>query len=370
MKRNLVLVVCGLAICLANNTRLNSQSVNKDLLAPEIVIVSPASDDLATKADTIVFRGIVLSYKLPLTEIVFLLNGNVVERKKPGPQSGFRYSFQIPIKLVPGRNKVTIVASNTKSQTTATSGTITFDSAPTNKPKLATLSIGLSTYADASLNSPFREQDAARFASQLTQQRSCVYDVVPARVLVGKAATRSAVLQSLDWLNKAASSPEDVRVVFISGHITRDDTGRYFLLSSLHEAESDLEQTDIRSDLVWSRLKAVPGRVLLFLDHALATPNPQAVAQTSISLTNRMTAIVSPVGSSRFGFRSAKDGAFATALLEGFSKNADLSGDRVIDMNELLRWVQKRYPEITRSKQMPTLWGELDPKPTPVFCIQ
>jgi hypothetical protein len=370
VKRNLVLLVCGFAISLAYNTRLNAQSINKDLLAPEIVIVSPASSDIATKADTIIFRGIVLSYKLPLSEIVFLLNGNVLEKKKPGPESGFRYSFQVPIKLVPGRNKVTIIASNAKSQSTATSGTITFDSAPSSKPRLATLSIGLSTYADASLNSSFREQDAARFAAQLAQQRSCVYDVVPARVLVGREATRSAVLQGLDWLNKAASSPEDVRVVFISGHFARDDTGRYYLLSSLHETESDLELTDIRSELLWSRLKAAPGRVLLFLDQALARPNPQAMAQTSMSLANNITAIVSPAASSRFGARSANDGAFATALLEGLSKNADSSGDRVVDMNELLRWVQKRYPEITRSKLAPTLWGELDQKPTPVFCIQ
>ena len=370
MKRNLLLVVCALAICMANNTRLKAQSINKDLFAPEIVIVSPTSDTLASKQDTIVFRGIVLSYKLPLTEIVFLLNGNAVDKKKPGQESGFRYSFQVPIKLVPGRNQVTIVAANARSQATVTSGIITFDSAPTNKPRLAILSIGLSTYADASLNSPFREQDATRFATQLSQQSSCVYDVVPARVLVGKEATRSAVLQGLDWLNKAASSPEDVRVVFVSGRIARDDTGRYYLLSSLHEADSDLELTDIRSDLLWNRLKAAPGRVLLFLDHAIATPNPQAMAQTSMSLPNRITAIVSPAASSPFGLRSANDGAFATALLEGFGKNADSSGDRVVDMNELLRWVQKRYPEITRSKQMPTLWGELDLKSTPVFCIQ
>jgi Caspase domain len=362
-------LVCLVVVAGGGTKDINGQSISRDLNSPEIVIVSPGTSDLTTRQGTLIFKGIVLSYKLPLIEVMFLVNGNVVETKKPDAQSLYRYQFEIPIKLTPGPNRATIVARNEKGQSKLESGTIVFDDAAGIKPRLVVLSIGLSIYADPSLDLPFPELDATAFARKMAAQADCAFRETQVNVLVGKEATRSAILRGLDWLNKTASSPEDVRVVFISGRAGRDDSGTYYLLSSEHSLEGDFDASDIRDDLLWNRLNEVSGSVLVFMDRTLAGfVGASPAMQRRMSPPPNITAIINPFGfKPQFGGHTSNHGAFTFTLLEGLSKNA--SQDRVVDIEELFKWMQAQLPVVTKSKQQPTFFGEPNRKPAAVFCI-
>lgn len=370
MKSSLALFLISLIAALGGSKHVNAQSTSRDLFSPEIVIVSPGTSDLTTREGTIIFKGIVLSYKLPLIEVVFLLNGNVVDRKKPESQSALRYQFETkPLSLAPGRNRLSIIARNEKGQSRLDSGTILFDnSAIETKPRLVVLSLGLSTYADSSLNLPFPDLDAAAFARQITAQADCVFSETKATVLVGRDATRNAILRGIDWLNKTASSPGDVRVVFISGRAAKDDSGSYYLLSSEHYSEGDLDSSDIRDDTLWKRLSADSGPVLVFMDRLLARFATYYGPPIAMSPPANITAIINPATAKpQFGSHTSNHGAFTFTLLEGLSKKA--SPDRIVDIEELFRWMQTRLPEITKSKQQPEFFREPGRKPDNVFCV-
>jgi len=92
----------------------SSQSANKDLYSPEIVLVKPAKGGFTTNLNTIVLEGLVLSYKLPLIEITFSQNKTVLFKKKPEAGAARRFPFSVPVKLQPGANQITIEARNDK----------------------------------------------------------------------------------------------------------------------------------------------------------------------------------------------------------------------------------------------------------------
>src|SRR6185369_16498469 len=137
-----LIVMGALPVCLIVFSSLTlAQSTSGNLYSPEIVVVSPEKGDRTTRQGLIAFEGLVLSYKLPLADVVVYVNDTVTFKKKLEPPS-YRYPFRVEVKLQPGQNVVTIVARNEKSQSKFTSGRIVYEpKSSSEKPKVAVLAI-------------------------------------------------------------------------------------------------------------------------------------------------------------------------------------------------------------------------------------
>jgi len=352
----------------------SSQSANKDLYSPEIVLVKPAKGGFTTNLNTLVFEGIVLSYKLPLTEIAFYQNNALLLKKKPEAGIALRFPFSVPVKLQPGANLIRIEARNDRGLSKLAVDSITYDSGSGSnsaKPNLIVLALGIASYRDPSLNLSTAEFDVDEFAKRMSAGGACLFQTPKVKVVKGAETTRRDVLAGLAWLSKEAQSDADVKVIFIRGWTTRDSAGNAFLLTRDHGSDSELEINDVSFELIWRRLKSTRGRSVLLVD--TNTPISAGFSATPWTEGLQPVANVSAVikTSRPATGESTKHSVFTVALLEALSPKADSSSNRVIDADELSTWLRKRIPELTKARLAPTIIKAATVlKPVEFYCAK
>ncbi|MBL8707239.1 MAG: caspase family protein [Rhodospirillales bacterium] len=232
-----------------------------------------------------------------------------------------------------------------------------------NKPKLYVLSVGISRYAESSLNLDFAAKDACDLARSLSGQQDGLYRQVELRMIQNEAANREAILDGLDWIVKETTA-RDVAMVFLAGHGVNDAAGEYFFLP--HDANLDrlarsaLPQSDIRRSLL-----QVSGKALFFFDtcHSgqimagrRAVPPDVGRFAAALSAADNSVIVFSAATGRQFAIEDARwgNGAFTKALLEGIAGRADYQKDDVITLNELELYVSERVKELTGGRQAPT----------------
>jgi len=352
----------------------SSQSANKDLYSPEIVLVKPAKGGFTTNLNTIVLEGLVLSYKLPLIEITFSQNKTVLFRKKPAAGADRRFPFSVPVKLQPGANQIIIEARNDKGASKLALESIFYDSGSGSnsaKPNLIVLALGISSYHDPSLKLGTAEFDVDEFAKRMSAGGACLFQTPKVKVIKGAETTRRNVLAGLAWLSKEAQSDADVKVIFIRGWTTRDSAGNAFLLTSDHGSDSELEINDVSFELIWRRLKSTRGRSVLLVD--------TNISGIGAGFSTPWTEVLQPVANVSAVIRTSRPGSgesanhsvFTVALLEALSPKADSSSNRVIDVDELSAWLRRRIPELTKGKLPPTIIQAATVlKPVEFYCTK
>lgn len=230
------------------------------------------------------------------------------------------------------------------------------------KPRLHVLAVGVSqtTYEDNKLATPgveFADRDARAFAEQLVAQGSDgrLYRAVSHQVLTRRSETSRAAIEAA--LTGIPFEQGDTVVIFLAGHGKALD-GRYHFLP----ADLQLENSDsIRNNaLTQVRLQEqlrrfANGRVLLVLDtcHAGAMVEDRGLDE-AFAIDNLMResgrAILAASKSDEQAFqdRRRQHGIFTLSLLEGLA-NADFDKDKVVDVEELTKHLQRDMP--ARSRQ-------------------
>ena len=355
----LLMAMSVLPFCLITLSSTSAQSTNNDFYAPEIVVVSPEKGDRKTKQGLITFEGLVLSYKLPIAEVVFYVNDTVTFKKKPEPQFHYRYPFRFDAKLQHGQNVVTIVARTEKAESKFSSGRIVYQpSSALEKPKLTVLAIGVSDNSDA---------DVDAFVKTITQHNNCSFADLGMKTLKGSEASRYGILSGLSWLHKQSQSESDVKILYIRGIITQDGSGNYYLLSSDQPLDTDPELDGIELNLLWQRASSAPGPLVVLLDVRFVGNSSGAWLERAIRPVGNVTVFINP--NLWKSSDPAGNSLFASALLEGLEK-ADASRDGLVDIQELQMWLKKR-PELANSKQ-PMVFGYYygSRKPAALTCTK
>jgi hypothetical protein len=243
------------------------------------------------------------------------------------------------------------------------------DAASLLKPKLYAVTIGVSDYADPDLRLGYAAADARGFAEVLEKQKGGLYGDVEVKTLVDGQATRTNVVEALEWLERQVTS-RDFGVVLIAGHGVTDEKQRYWFLpvdaSMQHLRTSAVSQDDIQRTM-----GALAGKAILFLDTCHAN---QAVASAS-GVTGRgpvdMNTIINEFASTENGvvtFASSQGretsqesaawghGAFTKALIEGLGDGkADLLHNGTITVSELDAYIAERVKTLTEGHQHPVM---------------
>lgn len=275
---------------------------------------------------------------------------------------------RVDVALPSGRHLVQLIAIDAQ----GTSAPLDFDvqvdapaapREPGARPRLLALAVGVSEYAERSLNLGLAAKDATDFRATLAKLGGKRYRAVTTRLVVDAEATRQAVLQHLEWLATEATS-DDVVIVFLAGHGAHDDEGRYHFIT--HDGDiARLAQTAVSEGELRGALAAIRGRIVLFADtcHAgsVTTTHAAALSRDHARLADELRApengVIVLASSARseesLEVRSLGNGVFTKALVDGLSGRADLLRRGEITVKGLDYYVASQVAAMTKAAQNP-----------------
>jgi len=232
------------------------------------------------------------------------------------------------------------------------------------KPALYILAVGVSKYMDPSLRLSYSAKDAADFAAAMIAQKGGLYRDVTVRSLADSEATKDAVLDGLEWIQKQTTS-RDVAMVFLSGHGITDPNGYYYYLPYNFDRER-MKSTGVPFTEFTNTMGALAGKAIFFVDSCdSGNAGGRRTRGDSIDLTRIINELVSVengtvVFAASTGKESALEdpawgnGAFTKALLEGLGGKADYRKTGRITITLLDAYIAERVKELTGGRQHPT----------------
>jgi WD40 repeat protein/uncharacterized caspase-like protein len=325
---------------------------------------------------------------------------------------------QIDVELSPGNNRVQVSVTNTQGVESLRQTFGVAYEGPAPQPELYVLAIGVSKYADESLDLKYPADDAESiiklFEDRAAQkemamviqpgnsglvERSKSFYKVHRLKIVNENAKIENIVAARKFLEQAKT--DDQVVVFISGHGLLDENNNYFFATH----DINFKEPALRG-LPYNALEALldgltARRKLLLIDTCHAgelakgdreklkitetvksedgfirsldvtpkditlKPVPQNF-QNSLALVEELFAdlrlgngisVVSASGGLQYAFESSRwsGGVFAYALRLGLGQmEADGDKDGRITSSELRDFVRLKVPELTRQKQKPT----------------
>ncbi|MBL8288858.1 MAG: caspase family protein [Rubrivivax sp.] len=274
---------------------------------------------------------------------------------------------RVDVLLPPGRHLVQLIARDPNGTSAPLDFDVQVDAPPrpagTAGPRLLVLAVGVSEYAEASLNLGLAAKDASDFRAVLASLGGRRYREVATRLVVDRQATRRAVLQQLEWLASEATG-DDVAVVFLAGHGAHDDEGRYHFVT--HDGDiARLAQTAISEAELRDALAAIRARTVLFADtcHAgsVTTTRAGSLSRDHGRLADELRApengVIVLASSARseesLELRSLGNGVFTKAVVDGLRGRADLLKRGEITVKGLDYYVASQVAAMTKAAQNP-----------------
>jgi WD40 repeat protein len=336
-------------------------------LPPVIRIAAPA-DGAHVQNGTVTLNYAVRSPSgQPVDRLDLVINGRPVKSiglpikpLMPNAES----TGPIPVTLTQHVSQVGLIAWSGDLASTAAQVSITWDGAPEVTRKLYALVVGVSNYADPAMALKYAAKDAGDFAKALANQKGLYYADVEARVLTDRDVTRARIIEGLEWLEKVATDPNDVTVLFLAGHGMTDEKQTYWFYTS-DSNDDNVRINGVSQDEVRKSLQGLSGKVLWFLDTCHAgtvakrSPVDMNVLVNTASASENGGIVVFASSTGRQVSVETGDlgnGAFTKAVVEGIALGkADLLGDGFITTSSLDTYVAHRVAQFTGNQQTPVM---------------
>jgi WD40 repeat protein len=353
---------------------LNDQKLPDTL--PTLASVEPAPDvalfDVPPEVDS---ETLDLHFKIAdrgggIGDVRTLLNGTavsdikgrgleVVEAAGGGP------SRTIKVRLVPGKNEIQVIAFNDDGSVHSNPAvaSVLARYAPTRKPQLYALVVGIQDFVNSSLNLKYSVADANAIAQIIQRKAAPLFDNVHVETLTTPKTTSKEALTAA-FARYQKIEPSDVFVFYVATHGTLEsaDLARreYFLIPSNFNTVSDAAiQHDALSEGELKRMIAsIPAtRKLLLLDtcHAGAMGDAMMVNTRDLAESGAVTVLAGAVGSTILS-ASASDqealegedghGLFTSVLLRGLDGRADLLKHGAVKTLDLAVYVDDEVPKV------------------------
>jgi hypothetical protein len=243
------------------------------------------------------------------------------------------------------------------------------------KPDLYILGIGISRYKNPGLRLGLPAKDAKDFCQFFQNQKNGLYGSVNVRLLTDSLASREAIQQGLEWLEKNAG-PKDVSMIFLAGHGENDRNNVFYFLPWEANPES-MKSNSVPYYDFKNTVSALPGKVIFFADACRSGNIFGDLVQRSVNIDVLARELASGNGGSVVFTSSGRkqaslenvawgNGAFTKALLEGLEGKADIFNDGFISVKGLDVFISRRVREITENRQIP---NTIIPESIPDFVI-
>lgn len=220
--------------------------------------------------------------------------------------------------------------------------------------RILAVSVGINKYARPGVGVlHLAENDARDFATLINNTGDA-----SVKLLLGKNATKQSIINAMQTM-AAAARPDDILVLFFSGHglkggMAAYNTNSLSTLVSYKELGAIFRSSAARTKLIMAdtchsgsmrlgkrkgseadRKRLKDQDILLFLssrDNETSNEAPGAM----------------------------HNGLFTHFVLDGMAGNADANADHRITARELFDYVSKRVVNMSRGTQHPVMWGKFD----------
>lgn len=359
-----------LAVAAANDAAQQAppSTALPQVLPPVVTIQSPADGAVVSGAQVVVRVAVHTHFREPVTALRVLVDGRMVTAEiqpVPGTEAGVS---DLIVPLPQGSSTVAVLA---ESATGVGDAVLLHVRRPapqgafTLKPKLYVLAVGVGAYPSQNLRLLFPAKDAGDLAAALRAQAGKLYREVQVKVLADKDATKTAILDGLQWLQQQTTD-KDVAVLFLAGHGVEDpSSGQYYYIP--YDGELGRMMSTLLPDVVVRQaLSGLAGKVLLFLDTCHAG---KVFADRNLRGTGAWIRFVNELSSAENGvvvFASSTgrqssqeapewgNGAFTKALVEGLAGKADYRHSGRITVDMLDYYISERVKALTGGTQSPT----------------
>ena len=344
--------------------RQDTQTV-ASALPPVVRIVSPSDGAEVSTAELAVQYGVRSPSGDPVTGVRVLLDGRPLATARRVVPIGETPYGSLSVTIPERDCEVSVIAENRNGSSEPATIRLRWRGSGqfVIQPKLYVLAVGISAYASPwTLHMAAR--DASGFADIMKRQNGRLYRDVEVKLLTDAAATRDAILDGLEWLERSTTQ-HDVAMVFLSGHGDNDARGTYYFLPVGFDPER-LKRTALEFSQIRETVQSLPGKVVVFVDtcHAgnvmggRARGGPADINAVVNELTSAENGAVVFAASTGRQVAQERDewgnGAFTKALLEGLSGSADYAHTGKITVNMLDLYISERVKVLTNGAQTPT----------------
>lgn len=335
---------------------------------PVVEILSPGSGQRFTRPDMTVKFAVRSPGGEDITAVRVLVDGaRAVEDHPHLAGRSFEPNVLSAKVTLPERDVVlSVVAENTNGPSAPATIRLKWAGRP-NTPaqptaKLYVLAIGVGNYLDKSLALLFPAKDARDFANVLAGQKGGLYSDVKIRVLTDEQATKDAILNGLDWIERQTTQ-HDVAMIFLAGHGVNDKNGDYYFLPATVDLEH-LRASGLPFMEVQKTIRNIAGKTLFFVDSCHA--GSVMPGRRGMSDLNGVINELASAGNGAVVFAAStgrqyslekpewQNGAFTKALVEGLRGRADVRHTGRVTFKMLDLYISERVKELTHGEQTPT----------------
>ena len=288
--------------------------------------------------------------------VVLRVNGVEQEPGRDPLPAGGVYSQRL--RYNPGAYKVDVAVYNAGDRIASESRTVELQvrGAAPPKPRLHVLAVGIgkAAYEDNKLATrgvEFADRDARAFVEQISKQAGGgrLYREVKTRLLTTRPQTSLPSIEKA--LRDIPFGTGDTVVIFLAGHGKAVD-GKYTPAADLVlENEDSIRKGALTQEKLEGHLRRFgSGRTLLVLDtcHAGAMTEGRGIEETFaidnlMRQSGQVTLAASRSDEQAFQDRKKKHGIYTLSLLAGLSA-ADYDGDKVVDVEELAKYLAREVP--------------------------
>jgi hypothetical protein len=233
-------------------------------------------------------------------------------------------------------------------------------------PKLYILAIGVGRFADANISQlELTGKDVRDFVAEMKKQQGKLYRAVETRVLIDQQATRDAIIDGLEWLQRQVTQ-HDVGMLFLSGHGDNNEELGYVYIAHNYSIDSP-RKAAVSFKEFNNTLNNLAGKAVFFID-TCHSGNVLGEKKRSIAKNADATGAINDLLSAESGVvvfsastgrqvaleqASWGNGAFTKAVVEGLSGKADFSKKGFVSHKMLDFYISDRVKELTKGKQTP-----------------
>ena len=370
---------------------------------PKVVLASPLPLIAVNREVTLSLR--VDAGKGALRALHVAVNSVPVGPIGGAPLTGASWTGVVPFVLGAGSNRVEIYARDERGATSQIESHVIEYTGPTKAPSLYAVVIGVSRYADSTLNLDYAAKDAKDVGAVLAASKR--FAKVNVLEILDERATRTNILASRAFLEKAGV--DDTVVIFLAGHGLLDKQLDYVFATTdidpMAPAGAGLAYDSLRA--LVTGLEARKRLVLIDTCHAgeadraspvawsppaTTTPSTRHVKQfRGLRLVRRVpndqsfglmlqlfadlregsgAIVVGSAGGAELALESSlyKNGVFTFALLEALKENrGDVDSSGSVSATELVRYLRTRVETLTQGTQRPATRGENLDLDFPIF---